>query len=192
MAGLGVGVFDIHEIGSHAGRFRLDTACPNRWPARTRPMSAVRHSLTRPVPRPGVLAIEPYVPGKSGAPGVAKVYKLSSNETPLGPSPTRRRGLAARPAASSSSIRTAPSTRSARGDRRDATASIRSASSAAAARTRCCTLLAQAYVGPGDEGIYAQHGFLVYKIAILAAGGTPVVAPETDLTRRCRRDPRRA
>jgi len=40
-----------------------------------------------PQPRPGVLEIEAYVPGKSTAPGVAKVYKLSSNETPLGPSP---------------------------------------------------------------------------------------------------------
>ena len=41
----------------------------------------------RPQPRPGVLAIDPYVPGKSKAPGVARVFKLSSNETPLGPSP---------------------------------------------------------------------------------------------------------
>ena len=40
-----------------------------------------------PQPRPGVLTIEAYVPGKSHAPGVAKVFKLSSNETPLGPSP---------------------------------------------------------------------------------------------------------
>jgi hypothetical protein len=28
MAGLGVGVFDINEIGSHAARFRLDSAAP--------------------------------------------------------------------------------------------------------------------------------------------------------------------
>ena len=44
-------------------------------------------TLTRPKPRPGVLDIAAYVPGKSEAPGVAKVFKLSSNETPLGPSP---------------------------------------------------------------------------------------------------------
>jgi len=44
-------------------------------------------SATRPKPRPGLLDIAPYVPGKSSAPGVAKVFKLSSNETPLGPSP---------------------------------------------------------------------------------------------------------
>ena len=41
----------------------------------------------RPQPRPGVLDIEAYVPGKSTAPGVAKVYKLSANETPLGRKP---------------------------------------------------------------------------------------------------------
>src|SRR6185436_1610018 len=44
-------------------------------------------TTTRPQPRKGVLEIDAYVPGKSSAPGVAKVYKLSSNETPLGPSP---------------------------------------------------------------------------------------------------------
>src|SRR5687768_15300987 len=41
----------------------------------------------RPQPRPGVLSISAYVPGKSSAPGVARVFKLSSNETPLGASP---------------------------------------------------------------------------------------------------------
>src|SRR4026208_408720 len=43
-------------------------------------------TMNRPQPRSGVLEIAPYVPGKSTAPGVAKVFKLSSNETPLGPS----------------------------------------------------------------------------------------------------------
>ena len=43
-------------------------------------------------------------------------------------------------------------------------------------------LLAAAYIGPGDEGIFTRHGFLVYKIAILAAGGVPVVAAEKNLT----------
>ncbi|HEY8578743.1 MAG TPA: histidinol-phosphate transaminase, partial [Beijerinckiaceae bacterium] len=44
-------------------------------------------TASRPVPRAGILDIEAYVPGKSAAKGGAKVYKLSSNETPLGPSP---------------------------------------------------------------------------------------------------------
>jgi len=43
-------------------------------------------------------------------------------------------------------------------------------------------LLAHAYLGPGDEAIYTEHGFLVYPIAIKANGATPVVAPEKNLT----------
>ncbi|MGD9925241.1 MAG: histidinol-phosphate transaminase, partial [Pseudorhodoplanes sp.] len=42
---------------------------------------------TRPQPRPGVLDIAAYVPGKSSAPGVDRIHKLSSNESPLGASP---------------------------------------------------------------------------------------------------------
>ena len=48
--------------------------------------SATSHKADRPQPRAGVMAIDPYVPGKSGAKG-GKVFKLSSNESPLGPSP---------------------------------------------------------------------------------------------------------
>ena len=45
------------------------------------------HSVLKPQPRPEILAIDPYVPGKSRVPGVAKVHKLSSNKSPLGASP---------------------------------------------------------------------------------------------------------
>ena len=41
--------------------------------------------MTRPQPKPGILDIAAYVPGKSGAKG-AKVHKLSSNESPIGSS----------------------------------------------------------------------------------------------------------
>ena len=43
-------------------------------------------------------------------------------------------------------------------------------------------LLAHAYLGPGDEAIHTTHGFLVYPIATLGSGATPVVAPEKDHT----------
>ena len=43
-------------------------------------------------------------------------------------------------------------------------------------------LLAQAFLGPGDEAIHTTHSFLVYPIATLAAGGTPVVAAEKNYT----------
>ena len=95
-------------------------------------------TATRPQPRPGVLDIAPYVPGKSDAPGVDKVFKLSSNESPLGPSPhaveayrTVGEHLEDYPDGAS--------TDAARGDRRASTGSIPTASSAAPAPTTCST-----------------------------------------------------
>src|SRR5215213_1208587 len=135
---------------------------------------------SRPVPRPGVLSIEAYVPGKSAAPGVAKVYKLSSNETPLGPSPQAIE--AARAAAGH--LEAYPDGSAVR--LREAIAAKNGLDPArivcGAGSDELLSLLTQAYVGPGDEGVFTTHGFLVYKIAILAAGGTPVVAAEKDLT----------
>jgi histidinol-phosphate aminotransferase len=60
--------------------------------------------IQSPTPRPGILDIAAYVPGKEHAPGVAKVYKLSSNETPLGPSPKAIEAALQKAAASSKSI----------------------------------------------------------------------------------------
>src|SRR6185312_8790526 len=44
--------------------------------------------MNRPVPNPGILDIAPYTPGKTPVPEPGrKVFKLSANETPFGPSP---------------------------------------------------------------------------------------------------------
>src|SRR5258708_34164493 len=44
--------------------------------------------MSRPAPNPGILDIAPYTPGKSPVPEPGrKVFKLSANETPFGPSP---------------------------------------------------------------------------------------------------------
>jgi len=43
-------------------------------------------------------------------------------------------------------------------------------------------LLCHTYLDTGDEGIITEHGFLVYKIQILAAGATPVTVKEKDCT----------
>src|SRR3546814_16568815 len=44
------------------------------------------------------------------------------------------------------------------------------------------SLLCAAYCGPGDEVLYSQHGFLMYPIAAMARGATPVKAPERNYT----------
>jgi histidinol-phosphate aminotransferase len=133
-----------------------------------------------PRPRPGVLDIAPYVPGTSALPGAHKVIKLSSNETPFGPSP---RAIEAYLAAAGTLSRYPD------GSARPLREALAKLYGLDAARIVCgagsdelLNLLAAAYLGPGDEAIYSRHGFLVYKIAILARGATPVVAPETDLT----------
>ena len=43
--------------------------------------------MTALTPRPGILKIAPYVPGKDSIDGKQTVAKLSSNEGALGPSP---------------------------------------------------------------------------------------------------------
>ncbi len=134
----------------------------------------------RPEPRPGVLAINPYIPGKSSAPGAAKVFKLSSNETPLGPSLKAieaYRAVASHlqdyPDGSASELREA----------------IGRTFGLDPARIICgagsddlLNLLARAYLADGDEAIHTTHGFLVYPIATLGTGAKPVVAPEKEFT----------
>lgn len=55
---------------------------------------ADRASADRPVPKPGILAIAPYVPGKSKVDGVEHPLKLSANENILGSSPKAREAFA--------------------------------------------------------------------------------------------------
>ena len=137
-------------------------------------------ALQRPQPRPGVLAIDPYVPGKSTAPGVARVFKLSSNETPLGPSPkavAAYRAVAEHledyPDGAATALREA----------------IGRAFGLDPGRIICgagsddlLNLIADAYLCDGDEAIHTTHGFLVYPIATLGSGAKPVVAAETNYT----------
>src|SRR5271155_4969700 len=131
-----------------------------------------------PQPRPGVLEIEPYMPGKSSAPGLAKVFKLSSNETPLGPSP---RAIAAYQAVAAH-LEDYPD-----GSASELREAIGRAFGLDPDRIVCgagsddlLNLRAGAYLPEGDEAIYTPRGFLVYPIATLGPGAKPVVAPEAD------------
>jgi histidinol-phosphate aminotransferase len=134
----------------------------------------------RPQPRAEVMAIDAYVPGKSDVAGLAKVHKLSSNESPLGPSPRaveafRAAGadLAAYPDGSSRLLREAIARRYGL----DVEQII-----CANGSDELFALLAHVYLSPGDEGLYSQYGFLEYPICIRAAGGVPVIADETHET----------
>jgi histidinol-phosphate aminotransferase len=137
-------------------------------------------SAMYPQPRPGVLDIEAYVPGKSSAPGATKLFKLSSNETPLGPSPhaiAAYQSVAAHledyPDGSASALREAIG----RAFGLDPDRIVCGAGS-----DDLLNLLARAYLADGDEAIHTTHAFVVYPIATLGTGARPVVAPETDYT----------
>ncbi|CAN7645704.1 histidinol-phosphate transaminase [Mesorhizobium sp. LjNodule214] len=138
-----------------------------------------RPDQARPTPRAGIMDIDAYVPGKSTAPaGVAKVYKLSSNENPLGPSPKAIE--AAREVAAKLDIYPDGTARRLR----EAIAEVHGLN---AANIICSNgsdeilgLLAQTYLAPGDEAIFTEHAFMVYKIYIQSAGATPVAVKETD------------
>lgn len=135
---------------------------------------------TRPQPRAGVLDIAAYVPGKSKGANGLTLHKLSSNETPLGASEKAKAAFAGTgahlelyPDGASTALREA----------------IAEVCGLHADRIICgagsdeiLSLLANSYLSPGDEAIYTEHGFLVYDIAIRAAGALPVIAPEKDFT----------
>ena len=129
-----------------------------------------------PTPKPGILDIDAYVPGESTLPGGIKPIKLSSNETPLGPS---AKAVAAYKAAAGELERYAD------GGATELRRAIGKAYGLDPDRIVCGAgsdeiigLLTHAYLGVGDEGIYTQYGFLMYPIAMRSNGGTPVVAPE--------------
>ncbi|MEJ1967601.1 MAG: histidinol-phosphate transaminase [Rhizomicrobium sp.] len=131
-----------------------------------------------PTPKPGILDIAPYVGGRHQVHGVANPVKLSSNESALGASPQAVEafresagGLDLYPEGSAKILRDA----------------IAEHFGLDAGRIVCgngsdelLTLLANAYLRPGDEVMFSEHGFLVYKIAALANSATPVIVPEKD------------
>lgn len=131
-------------------------------------------------PQPGILDIALYQGGEAAVPGVAEVVKLSSNENPFGPS---ERALEAF-RRTARNLHRYPNT-----DHAALRAAIGEVHGLDAARIICgvgsdeiITFLCQAYAGPGDEVLYTEHGFLMYRISALAAGATPIEAQERHRT----------
>jgi histidinol-phosphate aminotransferase len=131
-------------------------------------------------PRPGILEIEPYVGGRFELAGLARVIKLSANESAIGPSPS---AIAAYRAAAET-IHRYPD-----GDASALRAAIGERFQLDPARILCgagsvelIQLLMRAYAGPGDEILHSAHGFLMYKLGALGVGAMPVAAPERRLT----------
>ena len=129
-------------------------------------------------PQPGILDIELYEGGASSLAGIANVLKLSSNENPMGPSEAAKEAFGR----AVHELHRYPST-----DHSNLRKAIGEVWHLDPARVICGVgsdeilhLLCQAYAGPGDEVIHTEHGFALYRISTLAAGATPIEAPERD------------
>ena len=129
-------------------------------------------------PKPGILDIAPYTAGAAKLAGVRDTIKLSSNENPFGPSPAAVE--AAR--ATLTDLHRYPSS-----DHAALREAIAEVTGLDAGRIICgagsdeiIALLCQAYAAPGDEVLHTEHGFAMYRISTMAAGGTPVSVPERE------------
>ena len=141
-------------------------------------MPITGHKAGGPAPQPGIMDVQVYVPGESHLPGGMTPVKLSSNESPLGPSPKAK---AAYGAAAAELERypdgTATGLRQviARQFGLDPERLVCGAGS-----DELIAILTHAYVGPGDETLFSEHGFLMYRITTQVNSGRPVTAPDKD------------
>lgn len=127
-------------------------------------------------PQPGIMEIKPYVGGQSRIDGMTNIVKLSSNENPFGPSDAVRDAIVR----AAHEVHRYPST-----DHAGLRAAIAEVHGLKAERIICGVgsdevlhMIAQAYAGPGDEVIYTEHGFSMYKIMAHSVGATPVMVAE--------------
>ncbi|VAW15521.1 Biosynthetic Aromatic amino acid aminotransferase beta @ Histidinol-phosphate aminotransferase [hydrothermal vent metagenome] len=136
------------------------------------------------MPKPSIMKITPYVPGRSSpSPGLRtepglKTIKLSSNESALGASPKAIAALdglggvlAHYPDGSSGNLRAALAQTHGLEENRIVIG---------AGSDEILHLLAQIYIGEGDEAIVSEFGFLVYPIITRGAGGEPVFVSDKD------------
>ena len=131
-------------------------------------------------PRPGIMKIDLYQGGASQLEGQVKAVKLSSNENPYGPSPKAvdayfksGKALHRYPSTSHDQLRQAIS-RTLDLPPDNIICGVGS--------DEIISLLCQTFSGHGDEVIYTEHGFAMYKISALAAGANPIVVKEKDRT----------
>jgi histidinol-phosphate aminotransferase len=132
-----------------------------------------------PTPKPGILDIAAYVGGRAPAPGAGDTHKLSANESPFEPSPE---ALAAFERARTS-LNTYPD-----GSARILREALAEMHGLNPARIVCgngsgeiLTLLADAYLRPGDEVLFSAHAFVLYRIVTLSNSAVPVAVPEKNL-----------
>lgn len=143
------------------------------------PGVAFMSDTIRPIPQPGILDIAPYLPGKSGAPG-SKAVKLSANESPLGASPKAIEAY--RSAADHLEIYPEGSSKLLREALAEVHGLVAGSIVCGNGSDDLLHLIAQCYLGVGDEAVMNRYGFSVYPIITRAKGATIVLVDEDDYT----------
>lgn len=119
-----------------------------------------------------------YESGSATIAGIDNVIKLSSNENPWGPSPKAVEALVR----ASHELHRYPPTDHAR--LRGAIGEVHGLDPdriiCGVGSDEILILIAQAYVGAGDEVIITEHGFSMYPIIAHGVGATPVIVPERE------------
>jgi histidinol-phosphate aminotransferase len=137
------------------------------------------HSNT-PQPRDCILQVDPYLPGRAKTGNAAEVHKLSSNESPFGPSKKvieayakAQNGLGLYPVSGAAPVREA----------------LAKKFGIEAERIICgagvedlLILVTRVFLQKGDEAIYTEYGFNMYAIDVKASGATSVIAKEKNFT----------
>ena len=128
-------------------------------------------------PRDGILSISRYKGGK-GSQAIGAI-KLSSNESPLGPSDRAIKAYID----SANSLSIYPDGNSTLLKEKIAELHNINVNNiiCGAGSDEILNLIAAAYLMPGDEVIFSEHAFLLYKIITLANNGTPIAAKEDGL-----------
>ncbi|THD81756.1 MAG: histidinol-phosphate transaminase [Phenylobacterium sp.] len=140
------------------------------------PIAPDRSAADRPLPKPGIMEIHAYQPGKSKAEGIAHPVKLSANENPLGSSPKAHAAYVE----AGSRLQVYP----------DPRASLVRAAIAERFRLEperlifgCGSdevfqLLNQTFLEPGDNMVQGQYGFAAFAIGARACQAEVKYAPE--------------
>jgi histidinol-phosphate aminotransferase len=142
-------------------------------------MNAIPTQAPMPTPMPYLVDGPSYTPSQASGTGTAQVFKLSSNESAVGPSPRVLQ-----------TIRDAAATQHLYPDPDGARLAHAIAARHGLDPTRIITApgsdaiinwIIQGWASNGDEVVYSAHGFQSYRIRTSSRGAVPVAAPEKAL-----------
>ncbi|WP_245863722.1 histidinol-phosphate transaminase [Caulobacter mirabilis] len=142
-------------------------------------MPVDRFAAERPVPKPGILEIEPYKPGKAKADGIENPIKLSANENILGASPKAVEAFAE--GAAKMALYPDPRASILRGAIAEKYGLEPDRLLFGCGSDEVFQLLNQTFLEPGDNIVQPAHGFAAWAIGARACGGEVRNAPEKDL-----------